>query len=470
MTIKTRFCPSPTGYIHLGNVRTALFSALLAQKNKGTFLLRIEDTDKERSSDTYTEALIRDLKWLGLFWQEGVDAKGDAGPYYQSQRQAIYDKYYKQLIDLKQAYPCFCTEDQLMLQRKLQQQAGKPPRYAGTCRKLTEKEIVEKLAAGQQATLRFHIPDDKVITFHDMVRGEQRYFGHDLGDFIIRRTDGTAPFMYCNAIDDALMGVTHVLRGEDHLTNTPRQLMILDALQLQKPTYGHIALIVGNDGSPLSKRHGSFSVQALNEMGYLPLAILNYLARLGHYYGHDNYLALTQLAEQFNVEALVKSPAKFNPQQLLYWQTTALQHLKEDEFKTWVGEDILSLIPQDKPEFLPAIKMNVTFPVDVKNWIKALFMPLESWSDEALQIIHAAGRDYFIECLKAVETQGVDAKKITQHLKDQLALSGKALFMPLRVVLTLHAHGPDLSLLLSLMSKNEVIRRLKKAIDDTYRD
>ena len=283
-SVKTRFCPSPTGYLHLGNVRTALFSALLAKHSKGCFLLRIEDTDKTRSDDVFTHALIEDLRWLGLHWQEGVDAGGDLGPYHQSQRQSIYDDYYERLIAMKMAYMCFCTEEQLTLQRTLQQKAGKPPRYSGVCRHLSDAEIKEKIAAGVKPTLRFCIPENEMITFTDMVRGEQRFNSNDLGDFVIKRADGTAPFMYGNAIDDALMGVTHVLRGEDHLTNTPRQIAILKALNLPVPQYGHIALIVGPDGAPLSKRHGSRSLRALHEEGFLPMAIVNYLARLGHYY------------------------------------------------------------------------------------------------------------------------------------------------------------------------------------------
>lgn len=469
--IKTRFCPSPTGYIHLGNVRTALFSALLAKKSEGIFLLRIEDTDKERSDEVYTQALMRDLRWLGLQWQEGVEVGGDHGPYHQSNRQFIYDDYYHRLLVMKMAYPCFCSEQQLALQRKLQRQAGKPPRYAGTCRHLTEEQIAEKEAAGLTPTLRFRVPENETIVFDDMVRGEQRFESSDMGDFVIRRADGTSPFMYGNAIDDALMGVTHVLRGEDHLANTPRQIMMQKALGLRVPHYGHIALIVGPDGAPLSKRHGSRSVHALSEEGFLAGAIVNYLARLGHYYGHDDYASFDVLAAQFKTESLAKSPAKYNEQQLLFWQSKAIMQLSDTAFLDWAGSSAAALVPEAfKKQFIELVKPNVTFPQDVKCWAKALFQPLDSWCDDLHAIIHATGRDYFTESLIAIEQYGIDVAKITAHLKDKLGLKGKALFMPLRVALTLHEHGPDLSSLIAMISRDEIIRRLKKAEDDTYRD
>src|SRR3990167_5558135 len=403
-SIKTRFCPSPTGYIHLGNVRTALFSALLAKHLKGCFLLRIEDTDKARSDEVFTHALIEDLRWLGLHWDEGVEVGGEFGPYHQSHRQNIYDDYYERLIAMKMAYPCFCTEAQLSLHRTLQQKSGKPPRYSGACRRLSETEIQNKIAMGIKPTLRFQLLENETITFVDMVRGEQRFESNDLGDFVIRRADGTAPFMYGNAIYDALMGVTHVLRGEDHVANTPRQLAILKALNLPVATYGHIALIIGSDGAPLSKRHGSRSVKVLREEGFLPMAIVNYLARLGHYYGHDEFLSIADLSAQFKVESLAKSPAKFNEKQLLFWQSLAVSKLNENAFWEWVGDSIRILVPEVKrQDFFAAILPNIQFPMDVKNWAESLFDELPEWDDEQRGIIEAAGSEYFSQALIALD-------------------------------------------------------------------
>src|ERR1700691_6233099 len=258
--VVTRFAPSPTGSLHLGNARTAFFSHLWARKSAGRFILRIEDTDVERSQARFRDGLMVDLGWLGLDLNEGPDIGGASGPYPQSERGAYYRGLFSQLETSERAYPCYCTAEDLELSRKLQRMAGKPPRYAGTCRNLTRAERAERVGRGLKPTLRFAVPDAAVIEFNDAVHGPQRFLSGDIGDFIIRRDNGTAAFFFCNAVDDAMMGVTQVLRGDDHLTNTPRQLMLLDALGLRRPGYGHVGLLVGADGAPLSKRHGSTSV------------------------------------------------------------------------------------------------------------------------------------------------------------------------------------------------------------------
>jgi glutamyl-tRNA synthetase len=376
--MKSRFCPSPTGYVHLGNMRTALFNALLADSApEGQFLLRIEDTDPERSKEEYVAAVEEDLLWLGLPWDEG--------PYFQSQRQAIYDQYYAQLEKMGRAYPCFCSDRELLLNRKFQQAAGKPPRYTGTCRHLTKEQREEKLAQGLQPTLRFHVKDAEFIHFEDLVRGKQRFNGVDIGDFIIRRGNGTSPFMFCNAIDDALMGVTHALRGEDHLTNTPRQVLILQALNLPAPAYGHISLIVGPDGSPLSKRHGSRSIRELRESGFLPIAIVNYLARLGHYYADERFMSVAELAAQFSVSQLGRSPARYDEKQLHRWQHEAVSRLTVSELRTWISEENLEAVPTDlRDEFCLAIQPNIQFPKEAGPWAEAFFAVELNFSGEQM--------------------------------------------------------------------------------------
>lgn len=458
---KSRFCPSPTGRIHLGNARTALFNALFAKHYQGVFLLRIEDTDRERSKEEYTEQLAKDLLWLGLPWQEGLDVGGKFGPYHQSKRGAIYDDYYQRLITMNLAYPCFCSEQQLALSRKVQRASGKPPRYAGTCANLTGTEIEAKKAQGIQPTLRFRVGNGHTIAFHDLVRGSQRFLSDDLGDFIIRRADGTSPFMFCNAIDDSLMGVTHAFRGEDHLTNTPRQILILQALNLPVPEYGHISLIVGPDGSPLSKRHGSRSIVQLREAGYLPLALVNYMARLGHYYGHDNLLSLDALAQEFKVESLSRSPAKFNMQQLDYWQNQAIASLDEADFWQWVGPEIKASIPQSaQAEFVATIKPNVVFPEDVKQWADIIFGDGFALTTEQRALLAQTPPKYFTESLLAYNAYGADLPKIIDHLKQVLQVKGKALYMPFRVALTGVEHGPELGKLLLLITPTEIKKRL----------
>jgi glutamyl-tRNA synthetase len=458
--IKTRFCPSPTGLLHLGNLRTALFSALLAKSRGGCFLLRIEDTDQQRSEERYVEQLEKDLLWLGLAWQEGPGHDQGKGPYYQSARGAIYDDYYQRLEATGAAYPCFCSEEELTLARKIQRSAGKPPRYPGACQNLTPEQIEAKLAQGLKPTLRFRVPLHQETRFTDLVRGEQCFKSEDLGDFIIRRADGTAPFLFCNAIDDALMGVTQVLRGEDHVANTPRQLLILQTLGLPVPEYGHISLILALDGSPLSKRQGSRSLVELRNEGYLPLAIVNYLARLGHYFGHDEFLSLEQLAEQFKLTSLSTSPAKFNPAQLLFWQKQAVEHSSAADMWDWLGIEFFNSLPaQHRELFLEIVKPNILFPDDALRWAKIIFEDEVSIRD--LQT--ASDPRYFTEALAAFTRHGANAQKILEHLKTELNIKGQMLFQPLRLALTGEPHGPELGKLMTLIEPEKIHQRLLRA-------
>lgn len=462
--IKSRFCPSPTGLLHIGNLRTALFSALLARSRNGLFLLRIEDTDQQRSEERYTQQLEKDLLWLGLDWQEGPGHDMGRGPYHQSKRGAIYDDYYRRLEATGAAYPCFCSEEELTLMRKIQRSSGKPPRYPGTCQNLSPPQIAAKLAEGRKPTLRFRVPLHREIRYTDAVRGEQSFKSEDLGDFIIRRTDGTSPFLFCNAIDDALMEVTHVLRGEDHVANTPRQILILETLQLPIPEYGHISLILAMDGSPLSKRHGSRSLVELRDEGYLPLAIVNYLARLGHYYGHDQLISLTELAAQFKLASLSLSPAKYNPDQLLFWQKKAVEKMSDDELWNWLGTEFSASLPTaQRTAFLEAIKPNLVFPADANRWAKIIF------SDEITitDLKSITPPDYFTQALIAFAQHGAQVQKILEHLKTALNLKGKALYQPLRLALTGEEHGPELGKLMNLIDPKKIQQRLIAAKENS---
>lgn len=332
--MKTRFCPSPTGDLHIGNMRTALFNYLYAKKNKGTFLLRIEDTDISRSKDDFIVSIQKDLLSLYLEWDEGISTNEQEIAYKQSDRVNIYQNYYDQLMSNKQAYYCFCSEEELNVSRKLQASQGLPPKYNGKCRELSEKEIQQKIDEGIPAAIRFLVPRDAQIIFEDIVRGKQIFNSNDIGDFIIKKADGMASFMFANAIDDALMDVTHVFRGEDHLTNTPRQILILNALELPKPHYSHISIIIGKDRQPLSKRNGSQSINKLLEEGYLPIAILNYLSRIGHTYEANNLLSIQELISNFSVDRLVKSPAIFDMSHLNTWQKSAVLNCTDEEIQS----------------------------------------------------------------------------------------------------------------------------------------
>lgn len=451
--MKTRFAPSPTGWMHFGNLRTALFNFLFAHKNKYSFLLRIEDTDQQRSEDQYKQDLLDDLTWLSLNWDEG--------PYYQSERAAIYDKYYTQLEQQNLAYPCFCSEETLNITRKIQQSAGQPPRYAGTCKNLTPEEIKQKFNAGETAVLRFKVPRDSIIEFTDLIKGPQRFAANDIGDFIIRRNDKTASFMFCNAIDDAEMQVTHALRGEDHLTNTPRQIMILNALKLPIPHYGHFALINGSDGAPLSKRNGSQAIRELRQQGYLPLAVLNYLARLGHYYADNSFFSLPELANNFDLSNISNSPARHDLTHLRHWQKEAMMRCTTAEIVELIKPCIAGIIPDNKYiEFAEIIKDNILMPQDSLVWATAIATEGLDFSDTAWQILDAAGPEFFTAALDTVkQNPSLSFKELADNVKNVTGCKGKELFMPLRVALTGQDHGPELAKLMDFMTHDMIKQR-----------
>lgn len=461
MTVRTRFSPSPTGKLHLGSMRTALFCALYAAQHNGVFILRIEDTDAVRSEERYVDGLQTDLLWMGVDWQEGPKKEGNHGPYWQSQRQAIYDKYYDQLEQSEKIYPCFCTDAELNLARKLQLTRGQAPRYNRTCLKLSKEEITKRLAAGEKCAWRFYIKDGEKIEFDDIVKGPQLFQSNDIGDFIVRRADGTPPFLFCNAIDDAEMKISHVLRGEDHVANTPRQILILNALNLKPPLYGHLSLIVGDDGSPLSKRHGSFSVDEMREQGYLPLALINYLGRLGHTCDSQALLSFQEMARHFHLDKLSRSPARFDVNQLLYWQKTAVMSMDTPMLLRWIGESVQNQVPLDQQTlFAETIKANVVFPHDALTWAKICFHENVEVEENERAILQAAGEQYFVEAEQAIDKYGMDFKQVFSEMKNLLKVEGKKLFMPMRIALTGKMNGPELAQIAVILGIKKIKHRL----------
>ncbi len=464
--MKTRFAPSPSGLLHVGNVRTALFNYLLAHRDGGDFLLRIEDTDAGRSRAEHEQALMEDLKWLGLDWQEGPGEDRGHGPYRQSERDAVYAEYFRDLEERGLAYPCFCTPQELSLSRKAQRASGRAPRYAGTCAHLSAEEVERRLAEGLRPTLRFRVPRDGTVEFEDLVQGPKTFATDDIGDFIIRRADGSPAFFFCNAVDDSLMGVTHVLRGEDHLTNTPRQLLLLRALDLPAPRYGHISMIVGADGAPLSKRHGSRSLRELREAGYLPEALLNYLARLGHHYVEEGYKTIGELGAEFDVARLGRAPGRYDPVQLDHWQHEAVRHAAWQRLWDWMGEAVRERVPPGREEaFVAAVRENAFTPADALHWAGVLFRDDGFRPDgEAAAVIRDAGGGFFRHALDALEEAGADYQALVARLKKTSGAKGKALFMPLRAALSGRIHGPEMARMFALMPPERIRARLEMAL------
>jgi len=462
---KSRFAPSPTGLLHLGNVRTALFNALMARRETGVFLLRIEDTDAARGHEKFTLALQADMDWLGLAWQEGPRVGGPHAPYAQSERSAVYEKFFERIESSGQAYPCFCTEHELEISRKTAIAAGRPPRYSGRCRALSVDEVAKRRADGKPATLRFRVDDGSTVEFDDVVRGQQKFATADIGDFVIRRSDGTPAFFFSNAVDDALMGVTLVLRGEDHLTNTPRQILLLRALDLPVPRYAHMALVIGRDGAPLSKRTGSRSVQDLREQGFLPLAVNNYLARLGHTYERNDLLDMDTLAREFSTGRLHKAPAHFDEQHLLHWQREAVHQIDNDTLWTWIRPVAGEWVPSaDVNSFVDAIRGNVVFPGDARHWAERIFAETIEPNREANEAVRATGGEFFRCAGRALDRHGADFKAVSSMVKQDTGRSGKALFQPLRAALTGELDGPEMAKLLPLIGVDRAHRRIEKAL------
>ncbi|WP_018158396.1 MULTISPECIES: glutamate--tRNA ligase [unclassified Thioalkalivibrio] len=461
---RTRFAPSPTGLLHLGNVRTALFSALLARSRRGHFLLRIEDTDAERSRPEFVEALQRDLRWLGLDWDEGFGAGGDAGPYAQSERGELYAGYYRQLIDQGLAYPCFCSPAELERGRKRMRAQGKPPRYPGTCAHLSADEVARRESEGQKPTLRFRVPLGRTIRFEDGVRGPVSFRTDEIGDFVIRRSDGTPAFFFSNAIDDALMGVTDVVRGEDHIANTPRQMLLLEALGLEVPAYHHLPLVMGQDGAPLSKRNGSASVEELRADGYLPLAILNHLARLGHRFESDELLSSEALAAGFSPERIGHSAARHDPQQLEHWQSEALRGLPDEALQAYLeAAGVLDGVAAgERPALARLLRDNISRAAEAPVWVAAFADDPMPYSDSARDELVGAGSEFYGAALAALDDAG-DFPALAKAVGAATGAKGRKLFMPLRAALSGQTYGPELPRIWEYLGRERVRARLRAA-------
>ncbi len=462
--MRVRFAPSPTGQLHVGNARTALFNWLLARGQGGAFILRIEDTDVERSTRESEAAILRDLRWLGLDWDEGPDIGGSRGPYRQSERLHLYQSYAKELLAAEHAYYCFCSTAQLDAERQEALAAGRPALYAGTCRRLSTEQAAARMAAGERPAIRFRVPEGRDVVFTDAVRGDVRFHTDVIGDPVIVRADGHPAYNFAVVIDDALMEVTDVIRGEDHISNTPRQVLLYEALGFTAPNFAHLSLVMGPDHSPLSKRHGATSVAEFRSKGYLPEALVNYLALIGWSPGGgDELLPIDELARRFSLDGVGHSAGVFDEEKLAW----ANRHYLKVADPTRIAELSLPyfddaglrMVPDGRGlEFLSAAMAMASASVDRLNQIPARLAFLFDYSPERAlgdpgmrSEINSGGARAVVRAL-AEELAGaprLDREKyraLANQVKVKTGQKAKALFHPIRIVLTGRAEGPELDL------------------------
>lgn len=462
--MRTRFAPSPSGSLHAGNARTALFAWLAARRVGGRFVLRIEDSDAARSSAAAEAAILADLHWLGLDWDEGPDVGGDFGPYRQSERAALHTECLQRLREAGRLYPCFCSPGTLAASRASQRAAGRPPRYAGTCAALPAGEAAARVAAGEPHSLRFAVEPGAMPAFDDRVRGPQRFAAADIGDFVVRRADGTAAFFFCNAVDDALMGVTDVFRGEDHLANTARQLMVLEALDMPAPRYAHLPLVVDAAGRPLSKREGAPPLADYRRSGILGTALMNTLARLGHSYEQTGLLSAADLALQFEPGHIGRAAARLDPAQVLHWQREALAACETDSLWTWMGAPVHALVPpEDAAAFVETVRANLSAPDEALAWARRLFEAGQPPEADAGAAMAEAGEAYYTAALALLEPPPEDFRAYCKRLAQHTGRRGRALYAPLRAALTGRLDGPELAALWRLLGSARLRQRLEYA-------
>lgn len=489
--IRVRFAPSPTGDLHIGGVRTALFNWLFAAKNNGKFILRIEDTDEARSTEESVKVILDAMKWLDLNWDEGPGNEVEKyAPYYQMKRKELgmYKKYADELVEKGLAYPCYCTTEEVDEMRKLAQANKQPPKYDGRCSCLTCEQRKEKEAQGRTAVIRFKMPKDGKIILEDLIRGTVEFDNSLLDDFVIMKASGVPTYNFACVVDDYLMEMSHVLRGDDHISNTPRQMHIYNALGWKTPKFAHMAMILGPDGARLSKRHGHTSVLDYRKEGYLPEALINYLALLGWSTEDSQQLfTMQELKEKFSVERCGTSPSTFDPVKLLWLNGEKIRAKNIDDiydlFMDWLkytgnekmiegwDRDLLKkalVLEHDKIKLLSEIPSLVDFffikDVEYKEEAVNKTLLSEKSKDSAkLVLTESASR--------LPEQDNFSAEALEQYARDLAAEKGLGtgkVFHPIRVAISGRTQGPSLFHMMEVMGKDEVVRRIKVCLDKYF--
>lgn len=463
MTVRTRFAPSPTGYLHLGGARTALFAWAYARRFGGTFILRIEDTDLERSTPEAVQAILDGMNWLGLHHDEG--------PFYQMQRMDRYREVVAQMLEAGTAYYCYCAPEEVEAMRERQRAAGEKPRYDGTWRPEPGKTL-PTIPEGRKPVVRFKNPLDGDVTWNDLVKGPITISNRELDDLVIARPDGTPTYNFCVSVDDWDMRITHVIRGDDHVNNTPRQINILKALGATLPEYGHVPMILGADGEKLSKRHGAVSVMEYPAQGFLPEAMLNYLARLGWSHGDDEIFSMEQFCSWFDLDHLSKSPAQFNPEKLAWLNNHYIKQSDNARLEALVRP----VLEKEGAQFTgaPDLQAVIALLKERANTINelasaAMLFYRQPAPDAALleQHVTEAVKPALAEFAEKCATVEWNKAALSALLKEVLAahkLKMPQLAMPLRLMITGQLQTPAIDAVLELFGRETVLARLAKFV------
>ncbi|MGJ7922958.1 glutamate--tRNA ligase [Neobacillus sp. LXY-4] len=480
--IRVRYAPSPTGHLHIGNARTALFNYLFARNLGGKFIIRIEDTDQKRNIEGGEQSQLKYLKWLGMDWDESIDVGGEYGPYRQSERIEIYNEYVKELLDKGLAYKCYCTEAELEAEREEQTEKGETPAYSGKCRHLTEEDRLKLEAEGRKPSVRFLVPQDKTYTFDDMVKGSVSFESEGMGDYVIVKKDGMPTYNFAVAVDDHLMKISHVLRGDDHISNTPKQLMIYEALGWEPPSFGHMTLIVNESRKKLSKRDETIIqfIEQYEQLGYIPEALFNFIALLGWSpAGEEEIFSKDELISIFDAKRLSKSPALFDKQKLTWMNN---QYMKKVDLDVAVE---LAL-----PHLIKAGLVNPEMSEQESEWVRNLIGLYQDQMSYGAEIVELSSLFFKEEVMFDEEAKTViSEEQVPEVLQaflneiDQLpeftapeinasikavqkgtGHKGKKLFMPIRVAATGQTHGPDLPKAIALIGKEKIVKRFNNIL------
>jgi glutamyl-tRNA synthetase/nondiscriminating glutamyl-tRNA synthetase len=479
--VRVRFAPSPTGALHVGNARTALFNWLLARGHDGALILRIEDTDAERSTKQSEDSILEDLRWLGLEWDEGPDVGGAHGPYRQSERLHLYTSYANELLAGGQAYYCFCPPQKLEDDRRKDLAAGRPPKYRGTCRGLPPEEVKRRLEAGERGVVRFRVPEHIDVSFQDLVRGEVTFNTDVIGDPVLVRSEGRPAYNFAVVVDDALMEVTHVIRGEDHISNTPRQVLLYRALGFAPPKFAHLSLVLGPDHTPLSKRHGATSVAEFREHGYLPEALTNYLALIGWSPRSGGggvetdveLMPLDEMARRFALEDVSHSAGVFDPEKLAwmnrhYMKAATPARIASESARFFQAKGFLKRKSDAALAYIESLMQMAVGSVDRLEEIPERLAFLFEYDAAAAlasppveEVLHEPGaREVIVALPDAIDGPLLNRESFraaANRVKEKTGRKGKALFHPIRVALTGESGGPELDLAVPAMDRGALL-------------